>query len=48
MTPCNEQRRVSKCYAEFLTYEGGIEALVCVMYRECLGEVSEGHTPAPS
>ena len=30
MTPCNEKERVLKCYAEFLTYDCGNEALVCV------------------
>ena len=48
MTPYNEKQRVSKCYAEFLTCERGNEALICVTYREFLGELSDGHILALS
>jgi hypothetical protein len=48
MTPCNEKQRVSKRYAEFLTYEPGNEALICVTHREFLGQLSDGHILAPS
>ena len=41
MTPCNEEQRVTKCYAEFLTDERGNEGLVCVRYRKFLGELNE-------
>jgi hypothetical protein len=48
MTPCNEKQCVSKWHAEFLTHDGGSEALVCVIYGEFLGELSNGHILAPS